>query len=99
MINFVLGKALLSLLFYTNNPYFFTSFPKFLSLLFPYFFVEGHLKARGAKKKGSHVHFYVASRGVAINFGFPAGGSCFNCPFKIIKIFPRSLGFYKLNSY
>ena len=36
----VLGKALLSLLFYTNNP-----FSKFLSPLFPYFFVEGHLKA------------------------------------------------------
>ena len=42
---FVLGKALLSLLFYTNNPYFFTTFFKFLYLLFPYFFVEGHLKA------------------------------------------------------
>ena len=45
------------------------------------------------------MHFHVASRGVAINFGFPAGGSCFNCPCKIIKIIPRSLGFYKLNSY
>ena len=45
------------------------------------------------------MHFHVASRGVAINFGFPAGGSCFNCPYKIIKICPRSLGFYKLNSY
>ena len=31
--------------FYTDNPYFFTSFSKFVSLLFPYFFVEGHLKA------------------------------------------------------
>ena len=47
---FCTWKALLSLLFYTNNPYFFTSFPKFLSLLFPYFFVERHLKALGAKK-------------------------------------------------
>ena len=45
MINFVLGKALLSLLFYTNNPYFFTTISKILSLPFPYFFVEGHLKA------------------------------------------------------
>ena len=45
------------------------------------------------------MHFHVARRGVAINFGFPAGVSCFNCPYKIIKIFPRSLGFYKLNSY
>ena len=32
--------------FYTNNPYFFTTyFSKFLSLLFPYFFIEGHMKA------------------------------------------------------
>ena len=42
---FVLIKALLFLLFYTDNPYFFTTFSNFLSLLFPYFFVEGHLKA------------------------------------------------------
>ena len=33
-MNFVLGKALLSLLFYIDNPYFFTTFSKFLSLLF-----------------------------------------------------------------
>ena len=52
MINFLLGKALLSLLFYTNNRYFFTTFPKFLSLLFPYFFVEGHLKVWGLKSRG-----------------------------------------------
>ena len=45
------------------------------------------------------MHFHVASRGVAINFGFPAGGSCFNCPYKIIKIFPRLLSFNKLNSF
>ena len=45
---FVLGKALLSLLFYTDNPYFLTTFSKFLFLLFPYFFVEGHLKARNS---------------------------------------------------
>ena len=50
------------------------------------------------------MHFHVASRGLAINFGFPAGGGgvCFNCPNKIIKNFPRSLsslGFYKFNSY
>ena len=45
------------------------------------------------------MHFHVASRGVAINFGFPAGGSCCNCPYKIIKNFPCSLGFYKLNSH
>ena len=38
--------------FYTNNLYFFTTFPKFLSLLFPYFFVEGHLKAWGLKSRG-----------------------------------------------
>ena len=42
---FILGIALLSLLFYTDNPYFFTTFSKFLSILFLYFFVEGHLKA------------------------------------------------------
>ena len=41
-MNFELGKALLSLLFYTDNPYFYTPFfPKFYS----YFFVEEHLKA------------------------------------------------------
>ena len=34
---------------------------------------------------------HVASRGVTINFGFPAGGSCFNCP---NKIFPRLLVFF-----
>ena len=45
------------------------------------------------------MHFHVARRGVAINIGFQAGVSCFNCPYKIIEIFPRSLGFYKLNSY
>ena len=44
-MNFVLGKALLSLLFSTDNPYFFTTFSEFLSLLFPYFSVDGHLKA------------------------------------------------------
>ena len=44
-MNFNLGKALLSLLFYTNNPYFFTTFSKFVSLLFPYFSVDEHLKA------------------------------------------------------
>ena len=44
-MNFVLGKALLSLLFYTDNPYFFTTFSKILPLLFPYFSVDGHLKA------------------------------------------------------
>ena len=44
-MNFIFGKALLSLLFYTYNPYFFTTFSKFLSLLFPYFSVDGHLKA------------------------------------------------------
>ena len=44
-MNFIFGKALLSLLFYTDNPYFFTTFSKFVSLLFPYFSVDGHLKA------------------------------------------------------
>ena len=45
VMNFIFGKALLSLHFYTDNPYFFTTFSKFLSLLFPYFSVDGHLKA------------------------------------------------------
>ena len=44
-MNFELGKALLFLLFYYDNPYFFIIFSKFLSLLFHYFFVEEHLKA------------------------------------------------------
>ena len=44
-MTFIFGKALLSLLFYTNNHYFFTTFSKFLSLLFPYFSVDGHLKS------------------------------------------------------
>ena len=52
MINFVLGKALLSLLFYTNNPYFFTTFPNFFIATFPHFFVEGHLKTWGLKSRG-----------------------------------------------
>ena len=98
MIDFVLGKALLSLLFYTNSPYLFHYFSQFLLLLFPHFFVEGHLKALGLKGGESYA-FPCGRRGVAINFGFPAGVSCFNCPYKIIKIFPHSLGFYKLNSY
>ena len=37
-MNFVFG---ISLLFYTDNPYFFTTFYKMVSLLF----VEGHMKA------------------------------------------------------
>ena len=41
-MNFVFGK---SLLFYTDNPYFFATFYKMLSLLVPTFFVEGHMKA------------------------------------------------------
>ena len=44
-MNLVLGKALLSLPFHTDNLYFFTTFSEFLSLLFPYFSVDGHLKA------------------------------------------------------
>ena len=28
----------------------------------------------GPAKKGGHVNFHVASRGVTINFDFPAGG-------------------------
>ena len=44
VMNFIFGKALLFLLFYTDNSYFFTTFSKFLSLLFPFFSVDGHLK-------------------------------------------------------
>ena len=44
-MNFIFGKALLSLLFYTDNLYFFTTFSIFVFLLFPYFSVDGHLKA------------------------------------------------------
>ena len=44
-MNFIFDKPLISLLFYTDNPYFFTTFSKFLSLLFPYFSVDEHLKA------------------------------------------------------
>ena len=33
------------------------------------------------------------------NFGFPAEWLCFNCSNKIIKNSPRSLFFFKLNSY
>ena len=40
-MNFSFGKALLSLLFTTIT----TTFSKFLSLLFPYFSVDWHLKA------------------------------------------------------
>ena len=49
MINFVLGKALLSLLFFTPIiPTFSLLFPNF----YRYFFVEGHLKAWGLKSRG-----------------------------------------------
>ena len=34
VMNFIFGEAPLSLLLYTDNPYFFTTFSKFLSLLF-----------------------------------------------------------------
>ena len=45
-MNYVFEKALLSQLFYIQNHYFFThDVSKLLSLLFPYFFVEGYLKA------------------------------------------------------
>ena len=37
-MNFIFGKALLSLLFYTNNPYFFTPIIPTFSLLFPNFY-------------------------------------------------------------
>ena len=37
-------KALLFLLFYTDNPYFFTTFSKFLSLLYPTFLLKGTWK-------------------------------------------------------
>ena len=55
-MNFVLGKALLSLLFYTDNPYFFTTFSKFVPLLFPYFFVDGHLKACKRQSLKARIH-------------------------------------------
>ena len=42
---FSVNLPLLSLLFLPYNPYFFTTFSKSLSLLFPYFFAQGHLKA------------------------------------------------------
>ena len=29
------------------------------------------------------MHFHVASRGVAINFGFPAGVSCFKAAYSV----------------
>ena len=73
--------------FYTNNPYFFTTPSKFLSLLFPHFFVEGHLKDWGLKSRGVIcISMWLEGGRVAINFGFPAGVSCFNCPYNFIKI-------------
>ena len=36
MMNFELGYAIVSLLFYIHNPYFSTTFSIFLSLLFPF---------------------------------------------------------------
>ena len=45
-MNHVFERALLSLLFYIQNHYFLAhDLSKLLSLLYPYFFVEGHLKA------------------------------------------------------
>ena len=53
-------------------------------------------KCQGAGYKvGGHMKFHVASRGVTINFFFPAegegGGACKNCYNKITKKFPHSL--------
>ena len=64
IMSFVLQKALLSLLFYTDNLYFFTTF---LSLLFPYFSVDVHLKACLTMNSlklatiGSRKHFKLCS--------------------------------------
>ena len=45
-MNYVFERALLSLLFYIQSHNFFAhDVSKLLFLLFPYFFVEGHLKA------------------------------------------------------
>ena len=44
-MNFILEKLYYPYFFYTDKPYFFTAFSKFLSLPFPYFSVDGHLKA------------------------------------------------------
>ena len=37
VMNFIFGKVLLSLLFYADNPYFFTTFPNFYPFFFPTF--------------------------------------------------------------
>ena len=59
VMNFELGKALLSLLFYTDNPYLLTTFSKNLSLLFPYFFVEEHWKACSPNEKLSPNTYFL----------------------------------------
>ena len=44
-MNYLFEKTLLSQLFYIQNHYFFVHYvSKLLSLLIPYFFVEGHSK-------------------------------------------------------
>ena len=87
MINFVLGKALLSLLFYTNNRNFFTTFPKFLSLLFPYFFVEGHLKAWGLKSRGVICIFMWLVGGPPLTLASQQVGHVLVVPIKSLKNF------------
>ena len=87
MINFVLGKALLSLLFYTNNPYFFTTFPKFLSLVFPSFFVERHLKALGAKSRGVICISMWLVGGSPLTFASQQVSHVLIVPIKSLKIF------------
>ena len=100
MINFVLGNALLSLLFYTNNPDFVTTFPKFLLLLFPYFFVEGHLKAWGLKSRGVMCISMWLVGGSPLTLASQQVGHVLIVPIKSLKFFLAcSLGFYKLNSY
>ena len=93
MINFVLGKALLSLLFYTNNPYFFTTFPKCLALLFPYFFVEGHLKAWGGGGLKSRGVMWISMwlvGGSPLTFASQQVGHVLIVPIKSIKFFLAS---------
>ena len=87
MINFVLGKALLSLLFYTNNPYFFTTFPNF----YRYSFVEGHLKAWGGggglKSRGVICIYMWLVGGSPLTLASKQVGHVLIVPIKLLKFF------------
>ena len=75
--------------FYTNNPYFFTTFLKLLLL----HFVEGHLKAWGLKSRGVICFSMWLVVGSPLTSASQQVGHVLIVPIKYLKNSPRSLGF------